>query len=98
RPAVSLCDPVLSMSMPPRVTADTGFDALSPAIEAIVTLQVTPYAGALLLMAVETIGKYLPKAFANGANLEARAAMMGAATMVGTAFPFGGMKTVAPYP
>jgi alcohol dehydrogenase class IV len=97
RPAVSLCDPVLSMSMPPRVTADTGFDALSQAIEAIVTLQFNPYADALLLMAVETIGKYLPKAFANGANLEARAAMMGAATMVGTAFPFGGLMHVHTY-
>jgi alcohol dehydrogenase class IV len=97
RPAVSLCDPVLSVSMPPRVTADTGFDALSQAIEAIVTLQVNPYADALLLMAVETIGRNLPKAFANGANLEARAAMLGAATMVGTAFPFGGLIHVHTY-
>jgi alcohol dehydrogenase class IV len=97
RPAVSLCDPVLTMSMPPRVTADTGFDALSQAIEAIVTLQPNPYADALLLTAVETIGRYLPKAFANGANLEARAAMLGAATMVGTAFPFGGLIHVHTY-
>jgi alcohol dehydrogenase len=97
RPTVSLCDPVLTTSMPPRVTADTGFDALSQAIEAIVTLQFNPYADALLLMAVETIGRYLPKAFANGANLEARAAMLGAATMVGTAFPFGGLIHVHTY-
>jgi alcohol dehydrogenase class IV len=48
-------------------------------------------------MAVETIGRYLPKAFANGANLEARAAMLGAATMVGTAFPFGGLIHVHTY-
>src|SRR5216683_5584546 len=85
------------MSMPARVTADTGFDALSQAIEAIITLRVNPYADALLLMAVETIGRYLPKAFANGANLEARAAMLGAATMVGTAFPFGGLIHVHTY-
>lgn len=97
RPTVSLCDPVLTTSMPPRVTADTGFDALSQAIEAIVTLQVNPYADALLLTAVETIGRYLPKAFANGSNLEARAAMLGAATMVGTAFPFGGLMHVHTY-
>jgi alcohol dehydrogenase len=97
RPTVSLCDPVLTTSMPPRVTADTGFDALSQAIEAIVTLQFNPYADALLLTAVETIGRYLPKAFANGANLEARAAMLGAATMVGTAFPFGGLIHVHTY-
>ena len=91
RPAVALCDPVLTMSMPPRVTADTGLDALSQAIEAVVTLQINPYADALLLTAIEAIGRYLPKAFANGANLEARAAMLGAATMVGTAFPFAGL-------
>ncbi len=91
RAAVALCDPVLTTSMPPKVTADTGFDALSQAIEAVVTLQVNPYADALLLTAIEAIGKNLPKAFANGANLEARAAMLGAATMVGTAFPFGGL-------
>jgi len=97
RPTVSLCDPGLTTSMPPRVTADTGFDALSQAIEAIVTLQSNPYADALLLTAVETIGRYLPKAFANGANLEARAAMLGAATMVGTAFPFGGLMHVHTY-
>ena len=68
RPSVSLGDPVLSTTMPPRVTADTGFDALSQAIEAIITLRVNPYADALLLMAVETIGRFLPRAFANGQN------------------------------
>jgi alcohol dehydrogenase class IV len=91
RPAVALCDPELTLSMPPRVTADTGLDALSQAIEGVVTLAVNPYADALLLAAIETIGRWLPKAFANGANLEARAAMLGAATMVGTAFPFAGL-------
>jgi alcohol dehydrogenase class IV len=97
RPTLSLCDPLLTTSMPPRVTADTGFDALSQAIEAIVTLQFNPYADSLLLTAVETIGRYLPKAWANGGNLEARAAMLGAATMVGTAFPFGGLIHVHTY-
>jgi alcohol dehydrogenase class IV len=89
RPTVALCDPLLTTSMPPRVTADTGMDALSQAIESILTLQVNPYADALNLRAIEVIGEYLPKAFANGQNLEARAAMLGAATMVGTAFPHG---------
>jgi choline dehydrogenase len=97
RPAVALCDPLLTASMPPRVTADTGLDALSQAIEAIVTLQVNPYADALLLAAIEAIGRYLPQAFANGGNIEARAAMLGAATMVGSAFPFGGLIHVHTY-
>jgi alcohol dehydrogenase class IV len=97
RPTVALCDPLLTTSMPPRVTADTGMDALSQAIESIVTLQFNPYADALNLRAIEVIGEYLPKAFANGQNLEARAAMLGAATMVGTAFPFGGLIHVHTY-
>jgi alcohol dehydrogenase class IV len=91
RPAVAVCDPVLSVSMPPRVTADTGLDALSQAVEAILTLQFNPFADAILLEAVRIIGQYLPKAFANGANLEARAAMLSAATMVGASFPAGGL-------
>jgi alcohol dehydrogenase len=97
RPSVALCDPLLTVSMPPRVTADTGFDALSQGIEAVLTLKFNPYADALLYKAIETIGSSLPKAFANGANLEARAAMLGAATMVGTAFPFGGLIHVHTY-
>lgn len=91
RPSVALCDPALTVSMPPKVTADTGFDALSQAIEGYLTRQVNPYADTLLLTAIEAIGQNLPKAFANGANIEARAAMLGAATMVGTAFPFAGL-------
>jgi alcohol dehydrogenase class IV len=94
RPTVALCDPALTTSMPPRVTADTGCDALSQAIEGYLTRSVNPYADALLLTAIEAIGQNLPKAFANGANMEARAAMLGAATMVGTAFPFAGLLHV----
>src|SRR4051794_8399227 len=97
RPTVALCDPALTTSMPPRVTADTGFDALSQGIEGYLTLQANPYADSLLLTAIEAIGQNLPKAFANGANMEARAAMLGAATMVGTAFPFAGLIHVHTY-
>ncbi|MBV9356508.1 MAG: iron-containing alcohol dehydrogenase [Chloroflexi bacterium] len=97
RPTLSLGDPVLTTSMPPRVTADTGFDALSQGIEAVVTLTWNPYADALLLKAIGAIGNNLPKAFANGANLEARGAMMWAATMVGTGFPAGGLIHVHTY-
>jgi alcohol dehydrogenase len=97
RPTVALCDPLLTTSMPPRVTADTGMDALSQAVEGILTRQFNPYADALLLGAVEAIGAYLPKAFANGQDVEARAAMLGAATMVGTAFPFAGLIHVHTY-
>jgi alcohol dehydrogenase class IV len=97
RPTVALCDPALTTSMPPRVTADTGFDALSQGIEGVLTLAANPYADTLLLTAIEAIGQNLPKAFANGSNMEARAAMLGAATMVGTSFPFAGLIHVHTY-
>ena len=97
RPTVALCDPALTTSMPPKVTADTGFDALSQGIEGVLTLAPNPYADTLLLTAIEAIGQNLPKAFANGQNMEARAAMLGAATMVGTAFPFAGLIHVHTY-
>jgi alcohol dehydrogenase len=63
----------------------------------VLTLAPNPYADALLLTAIEAIGQNLPKAFANGQNMEARAAMLGAATMVGTAFPFAGLIHVHTY-
>src|SRR5688572_9173060 len=97
RPTVALCDPALTVSMPPKVTADTGFDALSQAIEGVLTLQANPYADALLLTAIEAIGQNLPKAFANGANMEARAGMLMAATMGGTSFPASGLIHVHTY-
>jgi alcohol dehydrogenase class IV len=91
RPTVALCDPALTKSLPPKVTADTGFDALSQGIEGYLTRSVNPYADTLLLHAIEAIGQNLPKAFANGQNMEARAGMLGAATMVGTSFPAAGL-------
>jgi alcohol dehydrogenase len=91
RATIALCDPALTTSMPPRVTADTGMDALSQAMEGVLTLPVNPYADTLLMHAIELIGKNLPKAFANGANMEARANMLCAATMVGTSFPAAGL-------
>jgi alcohol dehydrogenase class IV len=91
RASVALCDPLLTLSMPPRITADTGIDALSQAIECYLNGTFTPYADALALSAIETIGKFLPRAYANGSDIEARSAMMGAATMTGIAFPNGGL-------
>lgn len=97
RPRVALCDPLLTVSMPPRVTADTGMDALSQAIECYVNGGFKPYPDALALEAIKTIGENLPRAFANGTDVAARAAMMGAATMAGVAFGNGGLIHVHSY-
>ena len=91
RPSVALCDPALSVSMPPNVTADTGTDALSQAVECYLVNRFKPTSDALALKAIEVIGTYLRKAFANGADIEARSAMLWAATTVGVAFSNGGL-------
>src|SRR5262245_14964227 len=57
RPTFALCDPAMTASMPPKVTADTGFDALSQGIEGFLTRSVNPYADTLLLTAIEAIGQ-----------------------------------------
>jgi alcohol dehydrogenase class IV len=97
RASVAICDPLLTLSVPPRVTADTGMDALSQAIECYLNRGSKPFADALALQAIETIGRYLPRAFANGRDVEARAAMLGAATMTGVAFQNGGLIHVHTY-
>lgn len=83
--------------MPPRITADTGIDALSQAVECYLNGGFKPFADALVISAIKTIGRYLPRAFANGNDIEARAATLGAATMTGIAFPNGGLIHVHTY-
>ena len=97
RASVAICDPQLTVSVPPRVTADTGMDALSQAIECYLNRGFKPFSDALALEAIAAIGHALPRAFANGRDLDARAAMLGAATMTGVAFPNGGLIHVHTY-
>lgn len=97
RASVAVCDPVLTRSMPPRITADTGLDALSQAIECYLNGSFNPYADALALGAIEVIARSLPRAFANGHDLAARSAMLGGATMAGLAFSNGGLIHVHTY-
>lgn len=97
RASVAVCDPILTLSMPPRVTADTGLDALSQAIECYLNGGFKPYADTLALGAIEVIAANLPRAFANGQDLAARSAMLGGATMAGLAFSNGGLIHVHTY-
>lgn len=97
RASVAVCDPILTLSMPPRVTADTGLDALSQAIECYLNGGFKPYADTLALGAIAVIAANLPRAFANGQDLAARSAMLGGATMAGLAFSNGGLIHVHTY-
>jgi acetaldehyde dehydrogenase/alcohol dehydrogenase len=85
-PDVAIVDPHLAMSMPPGVTADTGIDALTHALEAAVSIFASPYTEAFCVQATRLVFDALPLAVADGANLAARTAMANAATLAGLAF------------
>ncbi|MBU0732841.1 MAG: iron-containing alcohol dehydrogenase [Proteobacteria bacterium] len=91
---VAMLDPVLTASMPPAVTADTGLDALVHAIEAYVSVNTTPFAEILALEAISLIAYNLPIAFSKGSNIQARYNMLLAANLGGAAFTSGGLGAV----
>lgn len=84
-PAVALCDPELTLGLPPLLTAATGMDALAHAIECYTNNNCQPISAALALQAVELIGRHLRSSVLNGRNRESRYGMMLAATMAGIA-------------
>lgn len=85
-PVAALIDYRLTLSVPPRTTADTGIDALTHAIEAYVSRKRNPYSDSQALSAMRLIGPHLRRAYHHGADLEAREAMMLGATLAGVAF------------
>lgn len=85
-PKAAVVDHELTHSMPRRLTADTGIDAMTHAVEAYVSKQRQGFSDAMALQALATIGKSLRRCVENGADVEARAAMMEAATFAGIAF------------
>lgn len=93
-PELALVDPMLTISMPSKVTADSGMDALVHAIETYVSMNATPFSDLLASKAIELIPKYLPMAFAKGENIEARYHMSLASLLAGMAFASGGLGAV----
>ena len=83
---IVLLDPDLTISLPPHITAMTGLDAFVHAMESFVGLAATPFTDAYNLQAMKLVAANLRKAYANGANKEARAAMLYAATLAGMGF------------
>jgi len=84
-PAVSFTDPELTLSCPPDVTAASGMDALTQAIESFFSRHAVSVTEALSLRAIESIVPNLPVAFRDGQNLEAREAMALGSYMAGLA-------------
>ena len=91
---VAIVDPLLTLTVPPKVTADTGMDALVHAIETYVAASATPFSDILAEKAMGWIARYLPMAWAKGSNLEARYYLSLASTMAGMAFASGGLGAV----
>jgi acetaldehyde dehydrogenase / alcohol dehydrogenase len=85
-PDMAIVDPLLTLTMPPTVTADTGIDALTHALEAHVSIFASPYTDAFCLQAIYQILDALPRAYEDGSDLEARTKMANAATIAGLAF------------
>ena len=85
-PNVAIDDPLLMVGMPPALTAATGMDALTHAVEAYVSTIATPVTDACALKAIELVSGYLRAAVANGNDMEARDKMCYAQYLAGMAF------------
>ena len=85
-PQIAINDPELMKGMPPSLTASTGMDALTHAIEAYVSTDANPLTDAAAIMAIKMIAHYLPKAVANGNYMKARDKMAYAQYLAGIAF------------
>jgi acetaldehyde dehydrogenase / alcohol dehydrogenase len=85
-PDVAIVEPRLTLTMPPHMTADTGVDALTHALEAGVSIFASPYTDAFCMQALHLILDALPRAYEAGDDLAARTAMSNAATLAGLAF------------
>jgi len=83
---IAILDPELAKSMPPRVAADTGLDALTHAIEGYVSQWSNDFSDALAIRAIQIIFKYLLRAYRNSEDKEAKEKMHNAATMAGMSF------------
>jgi alcohol dehydrogenase len=82
-PAWTILDPTLTVGLPSAATAATGVDALTHSIESLVSRNPNPFAEALALQVIRTVGDWLPRAVANGTDLEARSQMLMASHLAG---------------
>ena len=88
-PSIVILDPVLTVDLPPHMTAATGMDALAHNLEAYCSSSYHPMADGIALEGMSLVNKWLFEAFKNGSNLEARMNMLTAASMGSTAFQKG---------
>ncbi|WP_332686514.1 iron-containing alcohol dehydrogenase [Bosea sp. (in: a-proteobacteria)] len=88
-PGVTICDPELTVGMPKAITAGTGMDAFAHCLEAYSSPFYHPMSQGIALEGMRLVKTYLPRAFADGTDIEARTQMMAAAAMGAVAFQKG---------
>ncbi len=88
-PRVVVADPELTVGLPPHITAGTGMDAFAHCLEAFCSPSFHPMSAGIALEGMRLVQEYLPRAFRDGADLEARANMMAAGSMGAVAFQKG---------
>ncbi|TET32458.1 MAG: iron-containing alcohol dehydrogenase [Planctomycetota bacterium] len=93
-PRFALADPEMTATMPPALTAATGMDALTHAIEGFTAKEANPFSDAAALHAIELINKYLRAAVENGGSIEARSGMLAGSILAGIAFSHSDVAAV----
>ncbi|MGN7477169.1 iron-containing alcohol dehydrogenase [Solibacillus silvestris] len=91
---VAIVDPELTLSLPPKITASTGIDALTHAIEAYVSINASPTTDALAIKAIQLIGKSIRKAVKEGNDVQARTDLSYGSYLAGLAFYNAGVAGV----
>ncbi|ALE79872.1 methanol dehydrogenase [Pseudonocardia sp. AL041005-10] len=94
RPRVAVLDPELTVGLPPAATAATGFDALVHGVESLASRGANPVSEAAAAQAVALVGRWLPVAVDDGADLEARAQLLLGAHLAGQALTVSGLGLV----
>jgi alcohol dehydrogenase len=82
-PQWSVLDPALTVGVPPAATAATGVDAMTHSLESLLSRNPNPFAEAIALQVIRTVREWLPRAVADGADLEARAQLLVASHLAG---------------
>jgi len=90
-PAAAILDPDLTTGLPPAVTAATGMDALTHALESYLSVRANPWSDGIALQVIRMIAIHLPRAYTDGGDLEARAQMLLAAHMAGVGMATTGL-------
>jgi alcohol dehydrogenase class IV len=94
QPRIALVDPKLTISLPPRVTAETGMDALTQVLEPYVSMRSNPMTDIFCIEGLRSAVSFLKSAYIDGSNLEARNAMSWTSLMSGLALANAGLGTI----